>query len=93
MAAKEKKGKGQEAAGEETLDFEADLKQLEDAVERLESGAMSLDESLKLYEKGIGAYRRCHKALQDAELKIKTLVETLEGELREEPFEAPEEES
>ena len=92
MAAKDKKPKD-EAAGEETLDFEADLKQLEEAVEQLEGGALSLDESLKLYERGIGAYRRCHKALQGAELKIKTLVETLEGELREDPFEAPEEES
>ena len=92
MAAKEKKPKDG-ADGEETLDFEADLKLLEEAVENLEGGALSLDESLKLYEKGIGAYRRCHKALQGAELKIKTLVETLEGELKEEPFDAPGEES
>ena len=78
---------------EKAQQFEADLKRLEEAVEKLESGALSLDESLTLYEEGIGAYRRCHKALQKAELRIKQLLETLEGELKEEPFDTPEEES
>ena len=51
---------------------------------------MSLDESLKLYEDGVAAYRRCHKTLSEAELKVRKLVETVEGELKEEPFEPPE---
>ena len=80
------------AAASETPpeNFEADLARLEDIVHRLEEGNMSLDESLKLYEDGVAAYRRCHKTLSEAELKVRKLVETVEGELKEEPFEPPE---
>lgn len=74
-----------EAAG-----FEEDLQTLEKIVQRLEEGNLPLDESLRLYEKGIEAYRRCHKMLGEAELKVRKLVETVEGELEEEPFEPPE---
>ena len=70
--------------------FETDLARLEDIVHRLEEGNLSLDESLKLYEDGVAAYRRCHKTLSEAELKVRKLVETVEGELNEEPFEPPE---
>lgn len=70
--------------------FETDLARLEDIVHRLEEGNLSLDESLKLYEEGVAAYRRCHKTLSEAELKVRKLVETVEGELKEEPFEPPE---
>jgi exodeoxyribonuclease VII small subunit len=69
--------------------FEADLARLEDIVRRLEEGNMSLDGSLKLYEEGVAAYRRCHKALGEAELKVRKLVETVEGDLEEGPFEPP----
>jgi exodeoxyribonuclease VII small subunit len=69
--------------------FEADLAKLEDIVRRLEEGNLSLDESLKLYEDGVAAYRRCHKTLTEAELKVRKLVETVEGELEEQPFETP----
>jgi exodeoxyribonuclease VII small subunit len=79
-------GEEQAAAPES---FEADLAKLEDIVHRLEEGNLTLDESLKLYEDGVAAYRRCHSALSDAELKVRKLVETVEGELEEEPFEPP----
>jgi len=80
---------GDEQQGAAPESFEADLAKLEDIVRRLEEGNMSLDESLKLYEDGVAAYRRCHKALGEAELKVRKLVETVEGELEEEPFEPP----
>lgn len=76
----------QEAAPE---GFETDLAKLEEIVRRLEEGNLSLDESLKLYEDGVAAYRRCHKTLGEAELKVRKLVETVEGELEEQPFEPP----
>lgn len=81
------------AAGQETQEqsFEETLARLEDAVNRLESGALGLDDSLKLYEQGIAAYRECQEQLARAELKISKLVESLEGELKEEPFEPPNE--
>ncbi len=74
---------------EEPRSFEEDLARLEEIVGRLEEGNLPLEESLRLYEEGIGAYRRCQEMLERAELKVTRLVETLEGELKEEPFEPP----
>ncbi|MFO8008009.1 MAG: exodeoxyribonuclease VII small subunit [Candidatus Brocadiia bacterium] len=73
--------------GEST--FEDSLRKLEQAVEKLEEGNLALEDSLRLYEEGMEAYRRCQEMLQGAELKVRKLVETLEGELKEEPFEPP----
>ncbi len=69
--------------------FEGSMQRLEDIRRLLEEGALSLDESLKLYEEGIRAFRACQKLLEEAELKVRKLVETTEGGLREEPFDAP----
>ncbi|MFO7959185.1 MAG: exodeoxyribonuclease VII small subunit [Candidatus Brocadiia bacterium] len=69
--------------------FEQSLQRLEEIVGRLEEGHLPLDESLELYEQGIGAYRRCQELLQDAGTRVQKLVETLEGELKEEPFDVP----
>lgn len=77
---------------EEEAGFETNLRKLESIVSRLEQGDLPLDEALKLYEEGICAYRRCHEKLKSAESRVAKLVETLEGELTEEPFEPPEEE-
>ncbi|MGD2173763.1 MAG: exodeoxyribonuclease VII small subunit [Candidatus Brocadiaceae bacterium] len=73
----------------EPADFEQSLKKLEEVVARLEEGNLPLDESLQLYEEGIHAYQQCQDLLQQADLKVRKLVETLEGELEEEPFEPP----
>ena len=77
----------QAAPGPQAPVFEDNLKRLEDIVARLEEGNLALDQSLKLYEEGLNAYKQCHQMLKDAEGKIRKLVETLEGELKEEPFE------
>ncbi len=69
--------------------FEQNLEKLEAIVRRLEGGEVPLDEALRLYEEGIEAYKLCQKTLQEADLKIRKLVETLEGELKEEAFEPP----
>ena len=73
-------------------DFETDLSRLEDIVAQLEQGNLPLDDALQLYEEGIEAYRRCSKMLQKAETRVVKLIETLEGELREEELSQPEEE-
>jgi exodeoxyribonuclease VII small subunit len=75
----------------EEASFEANLQQLEEIVSQLEQGDLPLDEALELYEKGVNAYRNCHEKLKSAETKVTKLVETLEGELQEEPFEVPQE--
>jgi exodeoxyribonuclease VII small subunit len=54
--------------------FEQQLAELEALVEQMESGEISLEQSLASFEKGIKLARACQKSLQDAELKVKTLL-------------------
>lgn len=72
---------------EETpLNFEQQLSELEQIVADMEKGDLSLEESLKAYEKGIQLTRECQVALDKAQQRIDILVER-EGKLVEEPFE------
>jgi len=57
-----------------TADFEQQLADLESLVERMESGDISLEESLKSFEQGIKLARSCQKSLKEAELKVKILL-------------------
>lgn len=50
--------------------FERAMQELEEIVRTLESGDVSLDESLKLYEKGVGLVREANRLLADAKEKI-----------------------
>lgn len=63
--------------GPATPDFEKALKELEKIVRELESGDVSLDESLKIFEKGIELYKNCRQTLETAEKKIKILSDSL----------------
>lgn len=54
-------------------DFEASLEALEQLVEQMERGEMGLEESLAAYERGVGLYRRCQGALEQAELRVRLL--------------------
>ena len=56
--------------------FEGALEELESIVERMEDGESSLEESLKLFERGMDLTRRCQKALDDAEQRIRTLADS-----------------
>lgn len=56
------------------LDYEASVSELESLVERLEQGDISLEESLKLYERGVLLTRDCQEALQAAEQKVQMLL-------------------
>lgn len=57
------------------VDFEASLEELEGLVERMEEGELSLEESLKTYERGIALSRACQKSLDTAEQRIQILSE------------------
>jgi len=57
------------------VDFEAALEELEGLVARMEEGALSLEESLKTYERGIALSRVCQKSLDAAEQRIQILSE------------------
>ncbi len=53
--------------------FETSLDALEQLVEKMEHGEMSLEESLAAYERGVGLYRHCQQALEQAELRVRLL--------------------
>lgn len=58
---------------ENKMTFEEALASLKTIVASLESGSAPLDESLELYEKGIGLVKLCNDMLDSAEQKV-TLV-------------------
>ena len=64
---------------DESPAFEDALEELEAIVERMEDGEPSLEESLKLFERGMDLTRRCQKALDEAEQRIRTLAATENG--------------
>lgn len=68
------------------INFEKSLSDLETLVEEMEQGDLSLEESLKRFEKGIGLTTDCQQALQSAELKVQELVDK-NGKLLEKDFE------
>jgi exodeoxyribonuclease VII small subunit len=55
--------------------FEKSLDELESLVARMEQGEMSLDESLKSFERGIALYRDCQNTLEQAELRVRQLAD------------------
>ncbi len=59
----------------EALDFEAALGELEALVQRMETGSLTLEESLQAFERGVKLTRRCQTALERAELRVKALLE------------------
>lgn len=65
----------------EPVDFEAAFSRLEEILARLNSSAISLDESLKLYEEADQLIVICSKRLNEAERKIEMLVKNRNGEL------------
>lgn len=56
------------------MDFEKKLSRLEEIVAKMESGNLSLEDSLKLFEEGVKNSRECQKQLSEAEEKVKVLL-------------------
>lgn len=71
------------------VDFERALDELEKLVARMEEGDLSLEESLKLYERGIELSKACQKALEAAEKRIR-ILSAQDGKAELEAFEADE---
>ena len=57
------------------FDFEGALEQLEELVASMEDGELSLEDSLKAFEKGIKLTRDCQTALKNAEQKVQVLLD------------------
>lgn len=71
---------------EKKLDFETNIKRLEEIASKLESGDISIDESLKLFEEGIGILKECNEEIDNAEQRVNVLLSEKDGIVREETF-------
>jgi len=67
--------------------FEQSLDELEALVARMEQGDLGLDDSLAAFERGVALYRNCQGALDQAELRVRKLLDPEAPDLAE-PFES-----
>jgi exodeoxyribonuclease VII small subunit len=67
--------------------FESAMEEIEQVVEQIESGELSLEESLAAYEKGVGLVKFCYQKLNEVEKRIEFLVKDKEGKLQLKVFE------
>ena len=66
--------------------FEESLKKLETIVDQLEKGDLALEDSLKLFEEGVGLSAVCKQELDAAEGKVQSLIRQRDGSFKAEPF-------
>lgn len=76
----------------EKLSFEEALKELENTVKELENDKLTLEESVKKFERGMELSNHCNTLLAAAEKSITVLIENASGEVVEEQFHATVEE-
>lgn len=72
--------------------FEKAMERLESIVQNLESGDLSLEDSLKAFEEGMELVRFCNTKLDEAEQKVTILTRESTGKLVQQPFETRQEE-
>ncbi len=65
-----------------TMAFEKALEELEGIVDQLEKGAVSLDESITLYERGELLKKRCDDLLKNAEMRIEKITLSADGKAK-----------
>ncbi|NLK20929.1 MAG: exodeoxyribonuclease VII small subunit [Epulopiscium sp.] len=80
-------------AKKKSFTFEESLNRLEEIVELLEQGDISLEESLDYYKEGIELSVFCSKQLEEAEKQVIILQKNAEGKFIEKPFEMTEEDN
>lgn len=66
---------GNTAAPSPVAEFEQSLAELEALVAKMEGGEQNLDESLRAFERGIALYRQCQSALEQADARVKLLLD------------------
>lgn len=66
--------------------FEETMKRLEEIVQDLESGDLSLEDSLKAFEEGTKLVKFCSEKLEEAEQKVNLLVKESDGKYTSQPF-------
>ncbi|MCY3884758.1 MAG: exodeoxyribonuclease VII small subunit [Gammaproteobacteria bacterium] len=67
-------------SGDSSIDFEESLRRLESLVEEMESGELTLEQSLVAFEKGVALARTCKDALRRAEERLAQLTDNEEEE-------------
>lgn len=67
--------------------FEEAMKRLEEIVQSLDRGNLTLEDSLKIFEEGMKLVGFCNSKLDEAEKKVSLLIKESDGRLRERPFE------
>ena len=67
--------KKKEDSGTEDINCEAAMAELEELVAQMEDGDLTLDDSLKAFERGVMLTRQCQQALNRAELRVQTLTD------------------
>lgn len=73
-------------ATKKSYPFEQSLVKLENLVEKMEAGELTLEDSLTTFEEGIRLTRECQQALSQAEQKVKILIEQ-NGQVTSQDFE------
>lgn len=71
----------------DNVNFEDSLKRLETIVEQLESGQLSLEESLDIFEEGVKLAVSCQQELRRADGRVKRLVKRINGDFELQDFE------
>ena len=73
------------------MSFEDKIKELEEIVDRLDEGSLSLEESILLFEKGVKLSKACQRMLNSAEKKVNVLLTDEDGKISKEKFQEIEE--
>jgi exodeoxyribonuclease VII small subunit len=84
-----KRNSDTEAAGvraEDSRKFEEELADLETIVTQIDSGDLSLEESIGAFERGVGLVRALNQKLDEVERRVEVLMRSAQGELRTTPY-------
>lgn len=73
------------------INFEEAMTRLEGEVKKLESGNMTLDESIAAFEEAVKLIRICNDRLENAERRVRILTETADGSITDVPFDLTDE--
>jgi len=79
------------ASNNKTKKFEEELKDLEEIVGKIDSGELSLEDSIGAFERGVALVRSLNQKLDEIEKKVEVLSRNYQGDLRTAPFEGLEE--
>ena len=70
----------------EKFDFETHMEELQQVVNKLEKGDLSLDESIEIFQRGIKLSKLCAQKLDDIEKRVTILLEQDNGDIKEQDF-------